>query len=260
MMEIAQKELAVFNKYTFYEEPHLYTCNGEPVSISVTSLIDKYTQEFDQKKWAPIKAKQRGITTAEMIFEWEWQNKVSQVKGTHLHRYMEHKWRKETYMYPREEIILQFGFDVLKEFWPKLTAMMDKFYNRFKDDLIYIGLELIVGSEAFDIAGSIDFFCYSKKLNGFIIIDYKTNKNIKMENKHQKMKDFLSHLDDCNYIHYSLQTNMYKYIIQTETNLLIVGEFLIWFNENNEDFQIITCKNLYKEAQQILERRRIVYG
>ena len=46
-----------FGRFTFYEEPHIYTYkddNGEEhqIGISTTSLIDTYTQEFDEEKWA----------------------------------------------------------------------------------------------------------------------------------------------------------------------------------------------------------------
>lgn len=47
------------------------------------------------------------------------------------------------------------------------------------------------------------------------IRDFKTNEEIKMNNSFQKMKSFLSHLDDCEFNHYSLQLSLYAYIFQS---------------------------------------------
>ena len=39
--------LQKFNKYTFVEDTHTYYCNGYPVSISVTTFIQRYFPKFD---------------------------------------------------------------------------------------------------------------------------------------------------------------------------------------------------------------------
>lgn len=46
------------------------------------------------------------------------------------------------------------------------------------------------------------------------IDDYKTNKEIELENPFQKMKEPISHLDDCNYNHYALQISLYAYMLE----------------------------------------------
>ena len=121
-----------------------------------------------------------------------------------------------------------------------------------------MGLEQIVGSRDYDVAGSIDFLAYSKKLDAIIIIDYKTNKKITFESyKDQKMLYPLNHIPDCNYYHYCLQLATYKCILEHETNLKIYPKkWLIWMNEANDDFVLYECENLDNEAKLILEARR----
>lgn len=250
----------VFEGFHFEEEPHKYWWldeNGGKVyaTKSMTQLIHSHSQPFDAEKIAPFTAKKMGITTQEVLDMWEHTNEVSKVKGTHIHKYSEEKWQGRHYMYPKQEIINQFGYDVLAPIWNRITRIIDIFYEKFKDKIIVVGLEMIIGDKELGICGSIDFLCYSKKLKRLIIIDYKSNKEIKTKSYgNQKMLGCLSHLDDCNYIHYSLQLNGYQYIVERQTGFKMSNNhYLIWVNENNDTYKIYTTKDVYKEAKTMLE-------
>ena len=71
-------------------------------------------------------------------------------------------------------------------------------------------------------------------VNGKInIIDYKTNKEIKekgyvnWEGISDKMFNPISHLDNCNLIHYNLQLSIYAYIIKKHNPKLKIGDLVI---------------------------------
>lgn len=71
-------------------------------------------------------------------------------------------------------------------------------------------------------------------VNGRVnIIDYKTNKEIKMESFKdwegisEKMLHPVSHLDDCNFNHYSLQLSIYMYMILKHNPKLLPGTIYI---------------------------------
>jgi hypothetical protein len=71
-------------------------------------------------------------------------------------------------------------------------------------------------------------------VNGRVnIIDYKTNKEIKMESFKdwegisEKMLHPVSHLDDCNFNHYALQLSIYMYIILKHNPKLLPGTIYI---------------------------------
>ena len=65
------------------------------------------------------------------------------------------------------------------------------------------------------LAGQSDLLCkdtYGK----LIIIDWKRSREIKYTNPYRTLKEPLEHMDDTNYSLYSLQLNMYAYILETE--------------------------------------------
>jgi hypothetical protein len=71
-------------------------------------------------------------------------------------------------------------------------------------------------------------------LNGRVnIIDYKTNKEIKMESFKnwegisEKMLHPVSNLDDCHFYHYALQLSIYMYIILKHNPKLLPGKIFI---------------------------------
>lgn len=254
-----RNSLKVFDKFHFEEEPHIYwwldsNGNRKEASTSMTALIHSHSQPFDAESNAARVANRLGVSVSDVLDDWKFANELSQVKGTHIHAYNEHLWQHQTYDYPKEDVIKHFGYDVLESIWHNLVNIANKFYQDYKDRIIPIGLELVVGDEDLDICGSIDFLCFSKKLNCLIIIDYKSNKEIKFESfNHQKMTGCLSHLEDCNYIHYSLQLNGYQYILEKNTGLKLNNEhFLVWMNENNSTYQIFKTKDLYAEAKEML--------
>ena len=254
-----KEQLNVFKKFHFEEEPHIYWWidkdgNRKQATISMTALIHEHSQPFDAEKQAPRTAKKLGVSTKEVLDMWELTNMISKVKGTHIHAFNEYIWQGKKYTYPKQDVIDKLGYDALEPIWDKLTNIATQFYNKYKDRLIPIGLELVVGDEELEICGSIDFLCYSKKLQSLIIIDYKSNKEIKFKPFNgNKMTGCLSHLDDCNYIHYSLQLNGYQYILEKNTNLKLNNEhFIIWMNEKNSTFEIYKTKDLYKEAKDML--------
>jgi len=65
------------------------------------------------------------------------------------------------------------------------------------------------------------------------IIDYKTNKEIKMESYtswdgvKQKMTGPLAHLDDCNYWHYAVQLSLYLYMVLKHNPRLKPGKLTL---------------------------------
>ena len=71
-----KQELKKFERYTFYEEPHIYTYleddgSESQVGISVTTLIGEYEQEFDEDRIATFKSIKDGIPKEDLprVFE-----------------------------------------------------------------------------------------------------------------------------------------------------------------------------------------------
>lgn len=89
-----------------------------------------------------------------------------------------------------------------------------------------------------EVAGSIDFTI--KGPNGEIaIIDWKRSKEIKKENRFQRGKGILSHLQDCNFVHYSLQLNCYRAILEKYYGKKVTGMYLAVFHPGQKKYQCL---------------------
>ena len=100
----------------------------------------------------------------------------------------------------------------------------------------------------------VDCLFYNKKSGMLEIWDYKTNKEIKQKNDYgERFKAPISHLDVCEINTYSLQLGLYKHIIEKNTNLKLGNNYLIWINENSENYKVYPCKDLNAELMLMIE-------
>lgn len=268
MVENLYLELNKFKHIEYEDEPHIYTINGNKI-VSGTGFVHMYTNEFDSKKYAPGSAKKAGVTVDEILVQWAFVNKFSTIKGTLTHNFMENLWWNKVFPYDsklaRDASFTQEEEENLIERFEALKIMCRKFYNDFNDKLIPLASELVIGDETLPIydpitgvlksmglCGMIDKLFYSVKTKSIVIFDWKTNKKIEYSSKYGKhMKGKLRFLEDCNYEHYNVQLNLYKFILERMTNIKISGMFLVWLFEENESYEIIKC-NDYQEVVQSL--------
>jgi hypothetical protein len=83
-----------------------------------------------------------------------------------------------------------------------------------------------------------------------IIIDYKTSKEINEFSKYRKrMLAPISFLQECELTTYSIQLNLYKLLLERNTNLKIGGCYLIHIHEEQQGYALIECK----EYQNVVE-------
>ena len=248
------KELnRAFGDFKFFEEDHHYEFKGERVGISVTRLIEDYTNEFDAEAIAEKVAIKNNVSIQDVLDEWEYKNKFACVKGSTSHEYAQTLWSEQPYKINR--------FDKSKEYYyaiEKIQYQADDFYNNYKDRLEHLADEFVVGSDEYDIASAIDHLFINKLTGGLVLVDYKTNSDIHKTEKYAKnMKVPLSHLKDYTLNHYFIQLSIYKYLVEKYTNLKIEEMFIVWFSENIDNYEIIEIPYLKDEVEKILENRRV---
>lgn len=254
---IKNKINEVFGKYTFIEDGHYYLCNGKRVGISTTGLIGKYENHFDSETISEQVANKRGISQQEVLEEWRIENLHSTIKGSMVHEFAQSLWEGKEYKFDYSNIPPEIDIDRLKADINKLIPQAINFYNDYKDMYELIGCEIYLGDEEFDECGATDQILYNKYTGGIVIIDYKTNKEIKKESyKHKKMLIPLHKYDDCNYIHYSIQLSGYKYKFEKNTKFKVDETFIVYFNTNANNYEIIEPLNMENEIKEILENRR----
>lgn len=254
---IKNKIKEVFGKYTFIEDGHYYLCNGKRVGISTTGLIGQYENHFDSETISEQVANKRGISQQEVLEEWKIENLHSTIKGSMVHEFAQSLWEGKEYKFDYSNIPSEIDIDRLKDDINKLIPQAINFYNDYKNMYELIGCEIYLGDEEFDECGATDQILYNKYTGGIAIIDYKTNKEIKKESyRHKKMLIPLHKYDDCNYIHYSIQLSGYKYKFEKNTKFKVDETFIVYFNINANNYEIIEPLNMEKEVKEILENRR----
>ena len=251
------KELQYFKGIRFHEEQHFYTLNDYKFGISATSLIETYGQEFDSDSASQMVANKRGISQQEVLNEWKKENEFSCIKGSCIHLKAQSLWMNTNYEIDYNTIDETVDKNRLKKEYDIMSKQAINFYNDYKDMYDMIQDEFIVWSKEFDIAGSIDGIMYNKYTQQCCILDFKSNKDLQFESKyHKKMKVPLHKLDDVNGQHYYIQLSIYKYLIEKYTNIKVDELFIVYFNINADNYEIIEPLNMENEVKEILELRR----
>ena len=251
------KELQFFKGIDFHEEEHFNTINDYRFGISATSLIETYAQEFDSDGISQMVANKRGISQQDVLNEWKKENEFSCIKGSCIHLKAQSLWMGTDYEIDYNTIDDNIDKDRLKKEYDIMSKQAINFYNDYKDMYDMIQDEFIVWSKEFDIAGSIDGIMYNKYTQKCCILDFKSNKDLQFKSKYRKkMKVPLHELDDVNGQHYYVQLSIYKYLIEKYTNIKVDELFIVYFNINANDYEIIPIPYLYEEVRKILELRR----
>ena len=155
--EIVDK-LNVFQNYKFYDEGHFYTCNNKRIGTSMTGLIHQYSNPFKAEAMASMTAlknkkenKKNGTnlpeTTLDVLETWRIENKFSTVKGSECHLFAQEIWKGNLYEIDYSKIDEDVDLQRLKNSFNKIKQQALNFYEDYKDILIPIADEFLVGSE-----------------------------------------------------------------------------------------------------------------
>ena len=250
--EILKDLNKAFNKFKFFAEDHHYEYNGKRVGISVTKLIEEYTNEFDKELIAKKVAQKENKTIKQVLNDWKYKNEFACTKGTTCHEYAQSLWSGEPWLLDNFDFSPKYEVAVYK-----IKQQAENFYNDYKDKWVHLADEFIIGSEEYDIASAVDHLFI---VDGEIyLIDYKTNSYMTGVNKEaykKPMKSPLQHLNDDAITHYYLQLSIYKYLIEKYTKLKIKEMFIIYMSENLNNYMMIDIPYLKEEVEEIMEWRK----
>jgi len=213
----------------FKEEGHTYESNDEDQIdwVSVTSVISKFKEPFDQKGIAKKASKNKrskwhGMTEVEIINAWEEESQRAIKLGNWYHNQREDDIL-ELDTIEKEGIEIPIIRPLNKESGIKLAPEQKLYDGLYPEHLEYLKSAKLCGQA--DVVEIIN--------NTINITDYKTNKEIKekgftsWEGITNKMFKPVNHLDDCNLNHYSLQLSIYAYIIKKHNPKLKIGKLVI---------------------------------
>ncbi len=219
---------------------HRYFIDGNPDTISVTQLIDKFFPEFDAPYWAPIKASQRGISTEDILAEWEAKRIDSANKGTALHEAIENYYNNKSHDSNSAEFRQFLSF---KQRYSGMTPFRSE-WRIFDEDLL--------------VAGTIDMV-YKKDVGSLYMFDWKRSEKVVRSDGSIKNDNYqfafgeLAHLGDNSFNRYCLQQNIYKAILEKRYKQKISSMNLLVMHETYDRYHHIPIPNMDREVNYILK-------
>lgn len=269
----------------FNTEYHKYFNINNPSKeyISVTTLIHKYTQEFDKEFWSAYKALEKllpkeswdiekksllntkkfhkeildtyNISESEfnkaqqdILDAWDEENRKSCERGTKIHEEIEHSF----YDNPKDISLQKFGlggkFECKKDY-----SELDLEYGVYPEYLIYRESD----DGILRIAGQVDLIV--KQGNEITIIDHKTNKKIDQKSgfdsttkSNAKMKFPLNNLMNCNFYHYTLQLSTYAWMLQKINPNFVIKDLIINHYDHKGNNTLYHCEYLKHDVEKML--------
>lgn len=208
-----------FSQIQFNPASHTYTLAGQRLT-SATSYIKRFQQPFDRDYWSQRKADERGITADEILAEWDQKAIASREKGTRFHNHVE--------AVLTGQIDLDDPFLQLNDTLPEIEAF-NQLWQSLKAMVNVVKCEWVVGDLAYGIAGTVDALFFNPESETYSIFDWKTGKS--MDSGYGYLLDPFDSLPATNLNKYSLQTSLYRLIIERNTDYRIDGCYIAHFSE-----------------------------
>lgn len=268
----------------FENSSHTYwNVNDNERYVSVTTLIHRYTQEFDKDFWSSYKALEKLLpkdswniekksllnskkfnrelldtynisendfnkVQQEILDSWEEENRKSCERGTKIHEEIEYSFYNSPHNISLQKFGLGGKFECKKDY-----SELDLEYGVYPEYLIYRESD----DGILRIAGQVDLIV--KSGNEITIIDHKTNKKIDQKSgfdsiskSNFKMKYPLNNLMDCNFYHYTLQLSTYAWMLQKINPNFVIKDLILNHYDHNGNNTLYHCEYLKKDVERML--------
>lgn len=236
----------------FVESTHTYYVRGSSKGyISTTGFYHSFFPHFDADKtianmmskasWP--QSKYYGMTSKEIKDLWSSSGKEASGAGTEVHLAIE-----------------QFLNDATDDISPEVKKTKEweyfmDFWQVVKDDLEPYRTEWEVWDDEYKLTGSIDMVFRRKSDNTYHIYDWKRSKEIKLSNSYEQGLGPLAAIDNCNFWHYTVQLNVYRWFLERNYGLTIGDMVLVIVHPNNSSFIKLPVQRLTKEIDGMMECR-----
>jgi len=232
---------------TFEPGPHTYQIHGEDGFVSVTTLIHGLFPPFDGAKIAKAMVENKNFPKAYAYKKYRHLLKPGQTTEERVKLILQawDKLRDEaaslgTIMHSTIE--RHFNEPVPGKL-PSRTPEMNMFHE-FAKEQIRVGkrpyrTEWMIYDEEFRVCGSVDMIF--RDADGFFyIVDWKRSKKISKWGKwdgYGPLQEFGKRVSNCNFSHYTLQLNIYKYILEKRYGIKIKGMSIVVLHPNASKYE-----------------------
>ena len=234
--------------------PHIYhdTENALMKFISVTTVLGKYHEPFDEMFFSEKVAKREGKTQQQVLAEWKKINTEANIYGTMVHEILERYLLAPYRMYsPRDDfesrVITSFA-----QFCLQHNLNIGTSSTMHPERVMSIPFKPTQG-----MAGTSDII-EDIPNNQFNVWDFKTNKDFRFESKYNKWLLFpVNHLNDSQFNTYALQLSMYGVMYERETGKKCNRLGMMYWEKTSETWALHNTPYLKKDAENIIDHYKL---
>ena len=243
----------------FVNEGHRYYYNGKQLE-SVSNITHLFTPKFDavaksqemyEKYYNDPTSKYYQMTQQQILEQWTVIKDTACDNGTNVHEFGESCFYFMTYQ--DDKILPNFKDRLNGDEFNSINEKEDavvKFWNDLPQCFVPIASENQVCREDLGYSGTFDLlFYYDAELDnktpdksGFVIFDYKTNKDLYKNFRGERMLYPFNDLLNCSFNVYQLQLSLYQLALEP-IGFKVIGRRIIWLKDDSSYEKINT--NLY---------------
>ncbi len=185
------------------------------------------------------------VTFDDIKEQWKKEALIGSTRGTYVHNYLENL-EKGIVDKPEVKIL---GLPLVQEiqYVRSIDLATEMCHQYLKDNqhLIPVAIEYRVGDKDLRLSGTLDRLYFNEESNKFEVYDFKTDKKIDTCNKYGN-KMLLFDVDDCEFEKHSLQTSIYKYIIEKNLDVELGESMIVHFNIKEAKLEYFQANNYTK--------------
>lgn len=221
------------------DENHVYKLDDKTYT-SVTTLVHQCFEVFNADKILEkmrIKGtKYDGMTKEEIKEMWNQNALEAQQQGTRMHAVIERYYKNE---------------EVTSDEWALPEMQQFKAFTEM-NALTPYGVEWRIYIEEFQLAGTIDFVALNE--DGTLdMYDWKRAKQMDVHNSYNKYSSIVHHIPDTNFGHYTVQLNLYKYMIEQKYNKRVRHMYLVCMYPTQMTFKQYEVQDIQTDIPTILK-------
>lgn len=268
--EAREKIIREFEDLEFYEDGHIYLLHGKQL-CSVSGIGHRFIAEpFEEQIQAERYAQKHGETAEFWLHAWHCNSFKATTLGTKTHEFGESLGylRAGHPEFIRDSVRTQYNeeLDYLAPIHPKeeavvkfMDALPPSFHLVLNETKVYSGKNPIAEKNLTEqICGTFDMLYYydgngDESKAGFVVLDYKTNKELFSEYNNKYGKVLLPPFNDMieqDLSLYTIQLSLYALMLE-DIGLRVLDRKIIWL-KNDGEFEKFSVPDVSDRLREVL--------